>query len=479
MKPVIGYMELHEDALSDEFDAILNLREILGESVRGGGGLETYTAVPYYTGSNQILAAGLHSSDATADGLADGNTQSTSPDFTASGMDATTAKAAKWSISGGNQTLLTSGGRFKYRVDTAGLSMDLVPAAVKYVACGPNGYLEKNTAGAIKNKFPVDSGPYKEVAFRIASAYKGTKITVEHCWDATNTWMIVDGLPVGRPHNAALTTANFATMYAGGLTTATPYWLGAGYRIDNVSIDTAPFSYATHADISSVLFLGDSFTVQGSPDVLSYGAAGILAPWHPGYGFLSGGAPSTGGSFNGDEGYITEFFRQMSAGGFLVTNTTAANQAVSGSKTAEVLTTVNGLGSVPKLVLCGVGTNDIHSMIAEGSVRSNLRAIVDALVAKGAKRIVFWQVPSLRNSTSPTNYQTTAYDTQTTMVNGVIAEMASYNRMCVVVDLFTPFGGFSPTSDLFQANNIHPSAKGSTLIGQLMGQATVSALTGA
>ncbi len=445
-----------------------------------GGGLPTYVPVPYYTGANQILAAGLHSNAATADGLADGDTQSTSPDFTASGMDATTEKAARWIISGGNQTLLTSGGRYKYRVDTAGLSMAFVPAAEKYVACGPHGYLEKTTAGALKNKFPVDAGDYKEVAFRITPEYKGTKITVEHCWDATSTWMIIDGLPVGRSYSTALTTANFAKMYAGGLTFVTSYWLGAGYRIDNVTLNTTPFTYTTHPDISSTLFIGDSFTVQGAPDILSYGVAGILAPWHPGYGFESDGiTPRTTGDFYGDGNYITEFFRQMSAGGFLVTNTYAANQAISGATTATALTRVNSLVSVPKLVLCGIGTNDIHSMIAESSVRSNLRAIVDALVAKGAQRIVFWQAPSLRNSTSPTNYQTTAYDTQTTMVNGVIAEMAAYNRMCVVVDLFTPFGGFTPTSDLFQSNNIHPSAKGSTLIGQLMGQAAVASLTGA
>jgi hypothetical protein len=443
-----------------------------------GGSLTYYTPVPYYTGANQILAAGLHSNAATADGLADGDTQSTSPDFTASGMDATTAKAARWTISGGNRTLLTSGGRFKYRVDTAGLSKAFVPAAGKYVACGANGYLEKSTTGAIKNKFPVDSGPYKEVGFKITPAYKDTKITVEHCWDATNTWMIIDGLPVGRPHYAALATGNFGIMYAGGLTTFTPYWLGAGYRIDNVTLDTAPFTYTTHPEISSTLFLGDSFTTQGSPDVLSYGVSGILAPWHPGYGFQSDGTtPSTSGSFDGDGNYITEFFRQMSLGGFLVTNTYAANQAVSGARTSTVLTRVNSLGSVPKLVLCGVGTNDCANLaITESAVRSNLRGIVDALIAKGAKRIVFWTCVSLRND--PT-YQFSTYDDQTTMVNGVIAEMASYNRMCVVVDLFTPFGGVTPTSGLFQSNNIHPNSTGSTLIGKLMGQAAVASLTGA
>jgi lysophospholipase L1-like esterase len=292
----------------------------------------------------------------------------------------------------------------------------------------------------------------------------------------------LDGLAYGRVQTVFPIGTDFNSVYPCGLTSIAGYWFPDGTAsVENLKVNTTPFTYTAHPEVPNVMIFGDSFTTQGAPNHAQWLVAGVKAPWLPGPGFASGGVvPATGGTFGYDVGYLCQFFRVLSKGGFLTVNdkntanrTTTSNQAVSGLSFSGTLAYITPMTTVPKLCIIGLGTNDIAASRSAVAVRADLRAIVDALVAKGAQRIVLWIPPSLRNAAM---YQTAPFDAVQTAINAEIAAMPAYNNKCFVVDLFTYFGGFTPDPTKFQAANIHPNELGSTEIGQLMGAAAVAAL---
>ena len=86
---------------------------------------------------------------------------------------------------------------------------------------------------------------------------------------------------------------------------------------------------------------------------------------------------------------------------------------------------------------------------------------------------MFWTAPSLRND--PT-YQTPAHDAKTAELNGLITGLANYNPAVSVVDVFSKLNGHAFDVADFQSSNLHPSALGSTKMGEWMGEALLAAI---
>jgi len=447
--------------------------------------------------SGDVVDAGLHSNAATQDGLGLAplrvgfeQTPIVSIDYDANGVDpGLEDKPIRWLMTGGANpaATLVSGGRFSFTMNTAALDYAYAPGGTdRYPLSVSGGYFVKRSTGGVRLSFPGDDGWTTDM--RMSATGKPAKTKIDLAYNGADTYMFLGGLPYGRAIITPPVETGLNSAYAGGLTVLAGYWFPDGTAsIENMKVNTTPFTYTAHTQVPSVMFFGDSFTTQGAPNHTPWLASGVKAPWLPGPGFASDGVtPAGGGSFGYDVGYLCEFFRALCNGGFLTVNDknpantlTTTNQAVSGGRFDTALARITPMTTVPKLCIIGLGTNDIAGQRTAGSVQSNLRAIVTALLAKGAERIVFWVPPSLR--LDPT-YRTTTYDNVQTAINAEIAAMPAFNPRCFVVDLFTYFGGFSvdtvsPSKFQSGGTNIHPNELGSTEIGALMGAAAIAALT--
>lgn len=443
---------------------------------RGGGGIETYLPEYYHTtNSGTVTEAGLHSSAATADGISNSATTPTTQTFGVNGMDPGAATALRYDYANPAVTsLLKVGMRVAFTVEAGAALITTTVSPAKYFQCNSGaGYLTKHTDGNLRNEWPVASGtrPF----YGAYPTGKGSKIKVELMHNGAHSLLFVDGLPMGRDISAiSITDANCASSYIGGLTTSAGTY-PAGYAVENYSVNSTPFTYTAHPDISTYKIFGDSIVIQGAP-ALTWIGTGVYSPWHPGYGFQSDGTTAAAaGSFGGDSGVICELSRQLIAGGYAPANTPGTNnQAVTASTFAGVLTRVNAQVSVPKLCFVVAGTQDVIAGRTASAIQADLEAIVDGLVAKGATHIVMTIPPYIGNRPAYDNINNQTLHSE---MNAVIAGMINYHISVTVVDLFSYFGQFFVDSAYFQSGSEMPNAAGSTLIGKLIGEAAVQRLT--
>jgi len=427
-----------------------------------------------------LLRAGMHSSAATDDGISYAIDQASpgTPTYSAQGADFdASAKALQFQLAVQHPNTyrqLATGGKLSFEVplDIAA-STTTIPAS-KYFISKTQGWIEKNSGGWLRTRFPSSTG-FTIPTFFAGTEQKPSRVVIDIAWNEREEFMFIDGLCLKTSGSDMMInlspTSQWTNLYVGGLTTGAGTY-PTGYPISNVVLSYEPFYYSQHLEYGRVLFLGDSLIRQGSTP------SGHRTPaqvWDPGGGFLANGDPSTSGQFNSDNTLTQQFARDMLKGGVALGN--CANEAQSGVDIAACKTRSDNWfavsGNVADVVVCLIGTNEVPGTDDEAGWRTSLRGMVDSWVANGVKKAVFGTVISLRND--PT-YQTQAYNDRTDLVNSVINEMPSYNSICSVVDRFTLFGGFDVDSADFQTDDFHTSAQGSTKDGALLANGVLKAI---
>jgi len=437
---------------------------------------------PWQNQTRQYLAR-LRDADADQDGISTiGSIQDSLPpsfDATNGATGDGTSKAVQLNTSSINAAL-NAGGRISFEVPLS--LIDSYPTATEYFISKSGGWTEfrESIHGYLRTKFP-ESGDAARV-YTDAGVRDGvdtsTHVEIACAWDGSNIWMEVDKLPFSTTRSAPGADSAFNAVYLVGLsgTAAT----GDGLTMRNAQIFTGAPNYTANPDYGKIVFFGDSFLRQGA--LSSTQVANATIDWDPGYGFDSGGAPSSGGNYTSDCGLIAAFMRECYRGG-LQPGSSNHNDGEGGDNILACKSRVQTwfTSNTAQVAVISIGANDIGSatpMTAQEKIdnEADYKTIIDECTAGGCNRIVINKVASLRNDAT---YQTSAHDSDIDWWNNTLVPlMEQYNNRVVIADCFTAMGGLTPDSTLFQSGNLHPNSKGQHKYGKTLGEALMASFSG-
>ena len=331
----------------------------------GVGGPPLVRSYPQDNQTRQFLAQ-LRDSDADENGISSVGTiqESLPPDFDATnGATGTgTSKAVELNTSSINAAL-NAGGRISIEVPLS--QLDSYPATTEYLVSKTDGWAEhrESVQGYLRSRMPESADPiriYTDAGVR-DGVLSDSFIEIAYAWDGSNAWFEVDKLPFKASRTLAGPDSEFDTIYAVGLTSTAA--TGDGLTVRNLEIYTGAPNYAANPDYGKIVFFGDSFLRQGALSSTQVGQAVI--DWDPGYGFDSGGAPSSGGNYTSDCGLIAAFMRECYRGG-LQPGSSNHNDAEGGDNILACKSRVQTWFSsnTAQVAVISIGTNDIGSSTA-------------------------------------------------------------------------------------------------------------------
>lgn len=342
-----------------------------------------------------------------------------------------------------------------------------VPAATKYLWSTNRFYAQQTSAGTITQTFTQATS--NSNAIQVSPVGKGTHVRVDITYKDGDAILFFDYLPMARINiNGFVGTVT--DFYMQGLTSVA----NSGHtnvRVRNLQISHRPQRYKASG---SILFLGDSFTVQGNTNALLIGG-NHKNWWYPGYGFTAADAAATAGSYL-DVGMQSTIIRELSRNGIWTNDN--FNYAKSGGTVADALTKfttfkADNKGKIPRVVFINTGTNDVAQLIAEATTASTFQTLLTDIRNLGVEHVAAWTPASLHNN--PT-YNTTAYDNAHAGYNRVVettnvtycAAQGFPSDFYNIIPVFSGMGGHNIDSTKFQTSDIHPNINGQYDIGKIV-----------
>lgn len=377
----------------------------------------------------------------------------------------------RWILSGlAKGGFFSSQGNISFEVELAYFSN--VPSATKYLWSTNRFYAQQTNVGTISQTFTQATSNSNTI--QVSPIGKSTHVRVDITYKTGDAILFFDYLPMARI-NINGWTGTVTDFYMQGLTSVS----NSGHtnvRVRNLQISHRPQRYPPSG---SILFLGDSITVQGNTNSLLIGG-NHKNWWYPGYGFTAADAVAASGGYL-DVGLQSTLFRELSRNGIWTNDN--FNYAKSGGTAADALTKLNEFiaankGKKPRVVLIGCGTNDIAQLIPEATTASTFQTLLTTIRNLGVEHVGCWTPPSLRNN--PT-YATTTYNNAHDAYNRVVettnvtycAAQGFPSDFYNVIPVFTGMGGhnFDPTR--FQSADIHPNITGQYEIGMIEAPVTI------
>jgi lysophospholipase L1-like esterase len=326
------------------------------------------------------------------------------------------------------------------------------------------------------------------IILRRDKTQRGGQIEFSYCWsnyDEIEFW--IDSL-----HITTITSqTEWGDIISGGwslgsLTSVASDLLGA-----RISDAYALSTKLERIPSKSVLFLGDSFIVQGSPTtVFTTSNDDYSVPnWLPsngvgGYaGYASDGTTGEdSGTMSDDSGLVIGTIRELHKNNVFTSNN--KNYAQSGGKAdaARVKHTAAIAGGyMPDLVCIVLGANCIAQAQTIAAEKAQIQALITEIYNNGSSNIILNTATSLQADPLYQNAQKIQKEKD---YQNMIFEVLSWSisqgygkDFLSIVDLYTIFNGSDVNLQDFKTDNLHPSEQGQAKIGAAFGKLARDLLT--
>lgn len=275
----------------------------------------------------------------------------------------------------------------------------------------------------------------------------GPKMKIDIAMSDGIRQVYVDGLLVIKGVYTFYAT-NFATLVIGGRSGGTEFWW-PGYNISNFFLANRSIMIPKHPALASVVYLGDSITVQGNYVTAMPQLTGTTGIFH-------------------DHGWCPTVEKVLNKNGL---GFTQSNHAVSGAAMAQLPTQVTAaILKQPTMAVIFIGANDVSGGTLTAGFETDYQTEITRLVTAGCKKIILVKIPSQNIVTSVST------EAAVDACNAAVDALVVANAECYSSDVFSVLGGHDIVSSDWIAEDKHPQATSHKKMGLQIANDIISVL---